>query len=617
MTVTSPAAKVDSYQIDILHREQLQHTFALAGRVVLGRQLNPREALGQLAGHAASGDERLAMAPFSDVRVSRRQLQLTPVAGGVEVENTSTNPVLIDHRIELGPGMKRVLAAPCRLAFGPDAAYVVVIWPENSSQEMHTLPHLAPSPSADNSDLGLTALAPLALSEQDTDAVRIWLKAITEVLRSATSSSDFLQRAVRRVVSLMRFDAARVLMFREGQWICQAEHCRQPDRGDATGIASQRILRRMHDQRRTIWQDAAEMPAGDFSQIGVSAIISAPIRDRHGEVIGALYADRRAAAGPGDVKISPAEAMLVETLAFGIAAGLERTRQDEALVEQRVRFNQFFGEALGEQLAANESLLDSKDAQVTVLVVDIRGFSGISERVGTQRSLEWIRDTLDVLTNLVMNNGGVVVDYVGDEMLAMWGAPVPQPDQARRAGQAALEMLVALGPHDEKWRPLIGEATHVGIGIHSGIAQVGNVGSRRKFKYGPLGNTVNLASRLQGATKHLQTTLLASQATHDALGAGFTTRRLGAVGVQNIEAPLDVFELRLASDDRSRTLCQLYEKALAEFEAQEFRRAARTLGDYLPNYQDDGPSHILLWRAVNWLVHPEPTFDRAWKLPGK
>jgi len=222
-----------------------------------------------------------------------------------------------------------------------------------------------------------------------------------------------------------------------------------------------------------------------------------------------------------------------------------------------------------------------------------------------------------VLTNIVMDNAGVVVDYVGDEMLAMWGAPVPQPDQARRAGQAALEMLVALGPHDEKWRPLIGEATRVGIGIHSGIAQVGNVGSRRKFKYGPLGNTVNLASRLQGATKHLQTTLLASQPTHDALGVGFTTRRLGAIGVQNIEAPLDVFELRLASDDRSRTLCQLYEKALAEFEAQEFRRAARTLGDYLPNYQDDGPSHILLWRAVNWLVHPEPTFDRAWKLPGK
>ncbi len=618
MTLKAPAAQVESYRIEIFHGERLQHSFSLGGRIVLGRQLSPKEGQWHLARHEATGDERMAIAPFSDVRVSRRQLQLMPVATGVEVENTSTNPVLVDHRTELEPGARRVLAAPCRLAFGPDASYVVSIWAGDSgAQEMHTLPHQAPAPAGDDSDEALTALAPLALSEQDTNAVRVWLKAITEVLRSATSQDDFLQRAVRRVVGLMRFDAARVLMLNNGQWSCQADFARQRDRGEPASIASQRMLRRMCDERRTIWQDAAERLTGDFSQVGVSAIIASPIRSRSGDVIGALYADRRGGGGPSDVRISSAEAMLVETLAFGIAAGLERTRQDEALVEQRVRFNQFFGQALGEQLAANESLLDSKDAEVTVLVVDIRGFSGISERVGTERSLAWIRDTLDVLTNIVMDQAGVVVDYVGDEMLAMWGAPVPQADQARRAGQAALEMLVALGPHDQKWLPLIGEPTRVGIGVHSGIAQVGNVGSQRKFKYGPLGHTVNLASRLQGATKHLQTTLLVSQATHHALGPGFTTRRLGAIGVNNIETPVDVFELRLASDDRSRTLCQLYEKALSEFEAQDFRRAARTLGDYLPNYQDDGPSHILLWRAVNWLVHPEPVFDRAWRLPGK
>jgi adenylate cyclase len=618
MTVERPDTRVEKHQVEIFHGERLQHTFTLAGRAVLGRQLSPKEALWQLARHDASGDDRMAIAPFSDIRVSRRQLSLVAAAGGVEVENTSTNPVLIDHRTELAPGERRIMPAPCRLAFGPDASYVVAIWGgESTALEMHTLPHQAPTPAADGSDEALTALAPLTLSEPDTNAVRVWLKAITEVLHSATGQNDFLQQAVRRVVGLMRFDAARVLMFQAGQWACQAEFDRHQERGPAPSIASQRILRRMCDERRTIWQDAAEKPAGDFSQAGVSAIIASPIRNRGGEVIGALYADRRSGGVASDVHISTAEAMLVETLAFGIAAGLERTRQDEALVEQRVRFNQFFGQALGEQLAANESLLDSKDAEVTVLVVDIRGFSGISERVGTEQSLAWIRDTLDVLTNIVMDHAGVVVDYVGDEMMAMWGAPVPQPDQARRAGQAALAMLVALGPHDQKWRPLIGEGTKVGIGIHTGIAQVGNVGSRRKFKYGPLGHTVNLASRLQGATKHLQTTLLVSQATHHALGPGFTTRRLGAIGVANIEAAVDVFELRLASDERSRSLCELYEKALGEFEAHEFRRAARTLGDYLPNYQDDGPSHILLWRAVNWLVHPEPVFDRAWKLPGK
>jgi adenylate cyclase len=622
MSASSRAAKIDTYVVEIFHGQRLKHSFTLAGRVVLGRQLNPREHEFALASHAASGDERMAIALFSDVRVSRRQLQLCPVTGGLEVENTSTNPVLIDHHAELPPGIKRLLHVPCRLSFGPDASYVVAIWPsDRTGPEVHTLPHQAPAPSIDSGDEGLTALRPLALSDQDASAVGQWLQAITEVLNSAIGAGDVVERAMQRVaeriVELMQFDGARVLMFDGGHWSTAADFRRQAGLRDADRPASQRILRRMRDERRTIWQDSAAVAAGDFSQSGVSAIISSPIRNRDGEVIGALYADRSSSAGPGDATISPAEAMLVETLAFGIATGLARARQDQQLVEQRVRFGQFFGAALADQLAANPALLDSKDAEVTVLVVDIRDFSGISERVGTKVSLEWIRDTLDVLTAIVMNYGGVVVDYVGDEMLAMWGAPVAQPDQARRACQAALDMLVALGPHDEKWKPQIGAATRVGIGIHGGTAQVGNVGSQRKFKYGPLGNTVNLASRVQGATKHLQTTLLVTQATHHALEAGFVTRRLGAIGVQNIETPVDVYELRLASDERTRTLCELYEKALGEFEAQEFRRAARTIGDYLPNYQDDGPSHILLWRAVNWLVHPEPKFERAWKLPGK
>ena len=84
-----------------------------------------------------------------------------------------------------------------------------------------------------------------------------------------------------------------------------------------------------------------------------------------------------------------------------------------------------------------------------------------------------------------------------------------------------------------------------------------------------------------------------------------------------MEQPIELYELRLIDDERGRILCQLYEKALGEFETQQFRRAARTLGDFIPNYEDDGPSHILLWRAVNGLVNPAGDFEPAWKLPGK
>ncbi|MBW8885025.1 MAG: adenylate/guanylate cyclase domain-containing protein, partial [Planctomycetia bacterium] len=300
-----------------------------------------------------------------------------------------------------------------------------------------------------------------------------------------------------------------------------------------------------------------------------------------------------------------------------IAIGLARQTQEKEALEQRVRFDQFFSRELAEQLAKNPEILTAKDALVTILIADIRSFSSVSERMGAKVTLQWIQDTLDELTTIVMHQDGVVVDYIGDAIIAMWGAPAEQPDQARRACQAALDMQVALGPLNARWKDQIAIETQLAVGIHTGVAQVGNIGSRRKFKYGALGHTVNLASRVQGATKHWRTSLLITMATHDALGGGFLTRRIGAIQVINIEEPVEVYEIRLVNDERERNLCQLYEKALAEFEGQEFRRAARTLGDYIPNYEDDGPSHILLWRAVNGLVQPSGSFEAAWKLPGK
>jgi adenylate cyclase len=120
------------------------------------------------------------------------------------------------------------------------------------------------------------------------------------------------------------------------------------------------------------------------------------------------------------------------------------------------------------------------------------------------------------LSDCVLKQGGVLVDYVGDELLAMFGAPCEQPDQAARAARAAragLGMLQALAVLNSRWHKTLGGAMDLGIGINSGPASVGNSGSRFKFKYGPLGNTVNLGSRTQGLTKYLKCRLLLTEAT--------------------------------------------------------------------------------------------------------
>jgi len=453
---------------------------------------------------------------------------------------------------------------------------------------LQTLSHEPPRPGGE-ANRPSEVLAQLNLSASSS-AVRTRLASLIEVLQSAAGAEDFLERASRSVVELIGLDSALVLLLRDGQWRCVAEHHQSPSVANSSGFASRRLLQRMQEERRTVFSDGMGVLSGDYSQTGVLAVVCAPICDKSGQIIGALYGDRQSPIH-SPLPIGPEEATFAEALAHTIAVGLQRQSQEKEALEQRVRFDQFFSRELAEQLAKNPEILTAKDALVTILIADIRGFSTVSERMGAKLTLQWIQDTLDELTTIVMHHSGVV-DYIGDAIIAMWGAPVEQPDQARRACQAALDMQVALGPLNARWRDQLAVETQLATGIHTGVAQVGNIGSRRKFKYGALGHTVNLASRVQGATKHLRTSLLITKATHEALGGGFVTRRIGAVQVVNIEEPVQVYEIRLVDDERERLLCQLYEKALGEFEAQQFRRAARTLGDYIPNYEDDGPSHI-------------------------
>src|SRR5262249_37866404 len=160
----------------------------------------------------------------------------------------------------------------------------------------------------------------------------------------------------------------------------------------------------------------------------------------NGQVIGALYGDRRQRPGadlgprsgerkdssglrslspPQEESISEAEAMLVELLTRGVAAGLARVEQEQAALAARVRFEQFVTPELAIQLAANPDLLKGRDAEVSILFCDIRGFSRVSERVGPARTVEWVSDIMETLSDCVLAQEGVLVDYIGDELIAM------------------------------------------------------------------------------------------------------------------------------------------------------------------------------------------------------
>jgi adenylate cyclase len=155
------------------------------------------------------------------------------------------------------------------------------------------------------------------------------------------------------------------------------------------------------------------------------------------------------------------------------------------------------------------------------------------------------------------------------------------------------------------------------IGVNSGIARVGNTGTHRKFKYGPLGSTVNLASRVQGATKYLKSGTIVTAATRQRLGDSFATRRLCKVRVVNIPEPVELFELRSTADRRLAALDNKYETALSQFERQDIRAAATTLTKLLAEHPGDGPSQVLLSRTTAFLANSDVELTEAWELPGK
>jgi adenylate cyclase len=215
---------------------------------------------------------------------------------------------------------------------------------------------------------------------------------------------------------------------------------------------------------------------------------------------------------------------------------------------------------------------------------------------------------LSVLSDRVAESGGVLVDYVGDELMAMWGAPTAQPDQAGLACAAARAMIGAMPDIDGRWSAVVGGPTRVGIGINSSLARVGNTGSTRKFKYGPLGNGVNVASRVRGATKFLRVEALITGSTRRLLDPTCRVRRLCTVQVVNIAEPLELFELDCGVVPSPDELYPAYEDALAAFEAGDFSRAARVLGGLLDAFPGDGPSLVLLSRAVDAMVQsPSPS----------
>jgi adenylate cyclase len=622
--------------VQVLDRNREVYRGDFQQAVELGRQSDGREELYRER-QVNGGRWRVVVAPLDEDSMSRQQAVLEPLAGErLRVTNPSTKaPIRLSDGTELPPWDSRrdpgprscELALPAVLALGRRTVCINARRGDTAAGppgevSLRGLPSsiLPPGQALRAGQLSVIAPRLPGLSgstDRYVDELLMCVQTAMDVLHSAATSNDFFQQAAQAVVDITPCDSARVLLRQQGRWM-PAVVCARPRLTLAGNWQpSELVLDSVLRERRTFWMSPETAAPQSNSLTGVGVVVAAPILDRDREVIGVIYGDAHSSALQPAATFGELHARLVELLASGVATGLARMEQEKAAVEAEVRFSQFFTRELARELAAHKDLLDGRECDVTILFADVRGFSAHSDRLGPARTVRLVGDVMGALSECVLEHQGVLVDYIGDELIAMWGAPREQADHARLACRAALDMLGELPALNGRWQADLDGPLQLGIGVNSGAAWVGNMGSRQKFKYGPLGPVVNLASRVQGATKYLRSRLLITEHTRQRLGEGFATRRLCRARVVNMASPVTLYELAGDAQPGWDELRAGYEEALAQFERAEWREAARLLGHLLGRFADDGPAMVMCWRALQNVVSAADDADPIWELPGK
>jgi adenylate cyclase len=604
-------------RLSVLEHGQSIFGISLTGPIEAGRQRDGEPAPYHLLPGAGGVPQRLVLAPAQEKEnVSRQHLLLEPLPSGqVRVKNLSQIALQVAGRPSIPASSSVELPPPFSLRLPPRTLLVAreEAIPAGEA-DVEGLSEMTVGPGS-IAALPQQFRSPPALDPQKMSELVGWLQTAMGVLQASVGATDFLNQAASALVKIVGLNSSRVLLIQNGNWCVAA--VQPPQAASPHWRPSSSVLGRVFREKRTCWQQGQQGGADSASLVALSTVVAAPLLDREGKVIGALYGESRKEAGSVSPSGGKLEAMLVELLACGIASGLARQEQEKKAVKSSALFEQFFTPELARHLALTPDLLDGREAQVSVLFCDVRGFSSASERLGPQKTFAWINDVMQDLSLCIREQEGVLVDYIGDELLAMWGAPELQQDQAERAVRAGLAMLAALEPLNARWEQQLGQPIRVGVGVNSGPAHVGNTGSKLKFKYGPLGNTVNLGSRVQGMTKYLRCPFLVTASTRKALGAGFIARRVVKTRVVNIETPVDLYEVEKIGTEQQERFFQRSEAALDALETGDFASATRMASELLPQHRRDGPLLLILSRASAALVSEENDFDPVWKPPGK
>jgi adenylate cyclase len=288
----------------------------------------------------------------------------------------------------------------------------------------------------------------------------------------------------------------------------------------------------------------------------------------------------------------------------------------------RGAFHQYVPPGLIAQILQHPELLrlGGEEKELTALFSDIRGFTTLSEGLTPTTLVDLLNEYLSEMTDVIFKHWGTLDKYIGDAIMAFWGAPYPQPDHALRACQAGLEMLQVLNRLQERWEAEGRPRIDIGVGINTGPMVVGNMGSKRRFNFTIMGDNVNLASRLEGINKQFGTRLVISEATYQLVREHLVARELDLIRVKGKMKPVKIFELLgpVAEVDRFRDQIDRFHKGLEAYRNGQWETAVETFQELTFDYPGDGPSHVFVKRCHDLLTEPpEGSWDGVYVMKTK
>jgi len=264
--------------------------------------------------------------------------------------------------------------------------------------------------------------------------------------------------------------------------------------------------------------------------------------------------------------------------------------------------------------------LGGEKKDLSVLFSDIRGFTTISEGLTPENLVHLLNEYLTVMTDIVFNHDGTLDKYMGDAIMAIYGAPLDQPDHPARACHSALEMMKALRNLNEKWILEEKKPMDIGIGINTGMMMVGNMGSDQRFDYTVMGDAVNLGSRLEGANKNYKTNILLSEFTYERVKDEFVCMEIDSVRVKGKTQPVKIYQLhahKRVPETREKAIFYFH-RGLQLYKEQKWDEAIKLFKGAWKLDNDIFAANVYIERCKNLKADPPaPDWDCCYTMKTK